>query len=184
MEELQKTKIDICGRLKILKDTGVRLSDIESGIGLSKNSLSGILSGIKVFPTRHIPSALEYLEQGGKRQKMKQIPLDEWEQIEAKLMELELLKTQQLSKSVIDKTVNHLLETGIAITETTEEGVRAIHPMSEEGFRVQELVETQSLISQYQEELSRLGTSPIAKQRRKWLENKIRELQNHTSTQS
>ena len=104
MEELQKTKIDICDRLKTLKDTGVRLSDIESGIGLSKNSLSGILSGIKVFPTRHISSALEYLEQGGKRQKMKQIPLDEWNQIEAKLMELELLKTKQQSNRVeVDK---------------------------------------------------------------------------------
>ncbi len=104
MEELQKTKNGICDRLKTLKDTGVRLSDIESGIGLSKNSLSGILSGIKVFPTRHIPSALEYLEQGGKRQKMKQIPLDEWNQIEAKLMELELLKTKQQSNRVeVDK---------------------------------------------------------------------------------
>jgi len=99
MEELQKTKIDICDRLKILKNTGIRLSDIESGISLSKNSLSGILSGIKVFPTRHIPSALEYLEQGGKRQKMKQIPLDEWSEIEAKLMELELLKTRQKSNT-------------------------------------------------------------------------------------
>ena len=104
MEELQKTKIDICDRLKILKDTGVRLSDIESGIGLSKNSLSGILSGIKVFPTRHISSALEYLEQGGKRQKMKQIPMEEWSQIEAKLMELELLKTRQQSNTAeVDK---------------------------------------------------------------------------------
>lgn len=104
MEELQKTKNGICDRLKTLKDTGVRLSDIESGIGLSKNSLSGILSGIKVFPTRHIPSALEYLEQGGKRQKTKQIPLDEWNQIEAKLMELELLKTKQQSNRVeVDK---------------------------------------------------------------------------------
>jgi len=104
MEELQKTKNDICDRLKTLKYTGVKLSDIESGIGLSKNSLSGILSGIKVFPTRHIPSALEYLEQGGKRQKMKQIPLDEWNQIEAKLMELELLKTKQQSNRVeVDK---------------------------------------------------------------------------------
>jgi len=75
----------------------------------------------------------------------------------------------------VKKALSHLMETGIAITETTEEGVRAIHPFSDEGWKVQEQAKIQKRISQI-DEMLKMPPKYLPKEKRTKLQTELAEL--------
>lgn len=71
-----------------------------------------------------------------------------YERIFEKNKELESRLTELLAKSKpeIKEAANDIFDTGMAITETTEEGVRRIDPMSGEGLKVQNMAQDGQLV--------------------------------------
>ena len=92
-----------------------------------------------------------------------------------KLVEDTLYSWRNGELVAIKESLNHLFETGISITETTENGVRAIHPFSDEGWKVQGQAKIQERISQI-EEMLKMPPKYLPKDKRTKLQTELSEL--------
>jgi hypothetical protein len=86
----------------------------------------------------------------------------------------ELLKLSKENLSEMGKAVQDQITLGVAITQTTENGVKRVDPLSEKG---QEVWDTAQKIKELEEELKTVPDTGIGKQRRKWIEKQIKLLQ-------
>ena len=107
--------------------------------------------------------------------KTKRLPLEEYEKLAGKGV-LEGY-TFDIKKNEIFKVANNVLETGMAISEITEAGVRAIHPFSDEGWKVQEQAKIQKRISQI-DEMLKMPPKYLPKEKRTKLQTELAELKN------
>lgn len=94
---------------------------------------------------------LYWLSTHPKENRFKRIPIEEYQ----KLMEKHL----EVNRDEFKKSMNHIMETGIAITHTdTKGGVKAIHPFSEEGNKVRDMAAIEKQIAEYPKDFNSLLT--------------------------
>lgn len=152
--------------VQLLKDeiaSGFSKSDLEFLIGLPKNSLSGVIN------------------QGRPLSKKSKAKIDVFLQSDkpdpTTFKRIKEVVKENNKPEVTNQVIDSLLETGIAITETTEEGVREIHPFSDEGWKVQEQAKIQKRISQI-DEMLKMPPKYLPKEKRTKLQTELAELKN------
>jgi hypothetical protein len=150
--------------VQLLKDeiaSGFSKSDLEFLIGLPKNSLSGVINQGRPLSKKSKAKIEAFLQS------------DKPDPTTFKRIK-EVVKENN-KPEVTNQVIDSLLETGMAITETTEEGVRAIHPFSDEGWKVQEQAKIQKRISQI-DEMLKMPPKYLPKEKRTKLQTELAEL--------
>jgi len=164
--------MDYITLLKADLEKGYSKSDLERLIGLPKNNLSGILKGDR------------------KLSKKSMLKIEKWEVSEKpNPLELFLEKSYEENKEEIGKVMNDIMEQGVGVSKTDGIKIKRIDPMSEEAaiarynsehtdshVETVEMPEKEAMVLKYETELSTLGDGQFAKARKKWLQNKIKEL--------
>lgn len=145
--------------LKADLEKGYSKADLERLIGLPKNNLSGIIKGDR------------------KLSKKSELKIDKWEASEKpNPLELYLEKTLEENRVGISKTAKDLIEVGIAIQRVSTEGkIERVDPMSEEGFKIQDMAKHQERITKLEEKL-KLPPKYLPKWQRTQVEKELSEL--------
>lgn len=148
--------MDYIAILKADLEKGYSKADLEKLIGLPKNNLSGILKGDR------------------KLSKKSELKIEKWQASEKPNPLSEWIKEFGSMQPVTSEHTFFKHDTKeIVKTPTSGKPVTVTIPSSalNDAYK-----SNQQLITQYEEELTRLGTSQIAKERGKWLTKRIYEL--------